>query len=539
MSVVASVFRSKSLGVRSSGLLIRASVLAFTLFCIILPALSIFLRISPDGIAQALSSGQLPAAIRNTLVSASLTASISVVIGFFGSMVMNRVDMRFKGVLSVLFLLPMLIPSISHAFGLVSLFGKNGFFVRLLRLNVSIYGMSGIVAGSVMYSFPIAFLMISSVLRQEDYTPHEAAYVMGIGPFRRFFALTWPHVRKTLLSVFLAVFTMAATDYGVPLMIGGKTITLSVLMYNKAVSLLDYSSGSVIGVLLIVPAITAFIADLLCPESAVRSFQTRSFPPDDDIRTKALSYAFCFILAVIVVVPIASFALMSFSADYPSNMSFTFHHVLKTIDRGGIRFLFNSVSYALFAAVFGTVLSFISAYVTSRGKGVTAKFLHLSILISMAVPGMFLGLAYVIFFNKSIIYGTFLIVGLVNIVHFMSSPYLMMYNTLGKVNPNLEDAGLVLGIGRFRIVIDVIVPKVRSTLLEIFAYYFINSMMTISAVSFLAPPAPKPLSLMINQFESQLLMESAAFVSILILVVNFCIKIVCDRLARGRTVESF
>ena len=49
-------------------------------------------------------------------------------------------------------------------------------------------------------------------------------------------------------------------------------------------------------------------------------------------------------------------------------------------------------------------------------------------------------------------------------------------------------------------------------------------MMTISAVSFLAPPAPKPVALMINQFEAQLLMESAALVSILILIVNVIVK---------------
>ena len=49
-------------------------------------------------------------------------------------------------------------------------------------------------------------------------------------------------------------------------------------------------------------------------------------------------------------------------------------------------------------------------------------------------------------------------------------------------------------------------------------------MMTISAVSFLVPPAPKPVALMINQFESQLLMESAAFVALLILGVNVALK---------------
>ena len=75
-----------------------------------------------------------------------------------------------------------------------------------------------------------------------------------------------------------------------------------------------------------------------------------------------------------------------------------------------------------------------------------------------------------------------------------------------------------------RMIVDVIIPKVKYTLFEMFGYFFVNSMMTISAVSFLAPPAPKPVALMINQFEAQLLMESAAFVSLMILIVNVLLK---------------
>ena len=143
----------------------------------------------------------------------------------------------------------------------------------------------------------------------------------------------------------------------------------------------------------------------------------------------------------------------------------------------------------------------------------------------MAIPGIVLGLSYIIFFHGSAIYGTIWIVVIMNGIHFFSSPYLMMYNTLGKVNPNLEAAGSTLGIKRWRIVMDVILPKVRGTVLEMFSYFFVNSLVTISAVSFLSPPSPKPLSLLINQFEAQRQMESAAFVSLLIFLVNVLLRI--------------
>ena len=147
-------------------------------------------------------------------------------------------------------------------------------------------------------------------------------------------------------------------------------------------------------------------------------------------------------------------------------------------------------------------------------------------ITSVAIPGLVLGLSYVIFFKSSFIYGTVFIIGFANAVHFFASPYLMMYNTLGKLNGELEAVGKTLGIKRIRIIVDVIVPKVRFTLYEMALYFFVNSMMTISAVSLLAPPAPQPLSLMISRAESQIDIGKAATVSLLILIINLVIKLI-------------
>ena len=137
---------------------------------------------------------------------------------------------------------------------------------------------------------------------------------------------------------------------------------------------------------------------------------------------------------------------------------------------------------------------------------------------------MVLGLSYVITFKTSFIYGTLIILILANTVHFFASPYLMTYNALSKVNENLENIGQVLNIPRYKIIFDVIIPQCKYTLLETFSYFFVNSMMTISAVSFLATRSNKPLSLLINQFEAFNMMESAAVVALLILFVNITMK---------------
>jgi len=508
----------------STSSLIKIIIGIFFLFFVILPILSMFGRITSTSLASVFTSSQFSKALKNSLTTTFVATLISMTIGLVAAWSIERTAMRYKALFSTIIVLPMLIPSISHAFGLVALFGANGIVTRFFGLANGIYGFWGIVAGSVMYSFPVAYLMFTSILHYEDAMPHKAALVLGIPPLRRFVGITLPYLRKTFIAVFFAVFTMIITDYGVPLMIGGKTTTLSVLMYNKAVGMIDYSSGSVIGVLLLIPAIVAFLVDILNPEKGESGFVSELMESTNNRLALVASYVFNGAVLLAVLAPIVSFCIMVFQTKYPINTEFTLYHIEKTLNRGAGRYLINSIIYAFSAAVFGTSLAFVCSYMTSRMKGQLSYILHLISLTSMAIPGIVLGLSYVIFFSGTNIYGTLLIIALVNSVHFFASPYLMMYNALEKLNPNLEAVGMSLGIKRIRIVFDVIIPKVKSSLSEMFTYFFVNSMMTISAVSFLAPPAPKPVSLMINQFEAQLLMESAAFVSLLILLINLLTK---------------
>lgn len=101
----------------------------------------------------------------------------------------------------------------------------------------------------------------------------------------------------------------------------------------------------------------------------------------------------------------------------------------------------------------------------------------------------------------------------------------MMYNSFGKMNRNLEAVGETLGVGRLRMIRDVFIPQNISTILEMFSYLFVNAMMTISAVSFLATTTTRPISLMISQFKDSVGgMEMAAVVSLIILLTNLALK---------------
>lgn len=511
--------RQMSRGDRSK-LLLAAVYIAM----VFLPLIQMLLHIDAQSIQRVFQSSSFAQALGNTITASVLATLATVVLAFALVLSVQRTAIRGKGLFGIVFMLPMLIPSISSGMGLVILLGNNGILTRLLHLPGSIYGLQGIVLGSVMYAFPVAYLMLSDVIQYEDGSPYEAAQVLGIPKWRQFTAITLPYLRKPLISVLFSTFTMIITDYGVPLMVGGKYTTIASVMYQEVIGQLDFGKGSVYGLLLLIPAVGAFILDFLNKDKGNADYVTKPCKQAEGTLAKLAAYTCCIVVCLLIALPLVAFVLLAFARNYPQDLSFTLDNLSKAFQLKAGTYWTNSLVIALLTAGVGTVVAFCTAYLTARMKSPVSSFLHLSAMTSAAVPGVVLGLAYVLTFRKTPIYGTIFILVTVNMVHFISSPYLMMYNSLSKINENLEGVAQTMNIGRAYLIKDVFLPQCKTTLMEMFSYFFVNCMMTISAVSFLASTSNKPVALMINQFEAQMQLECAAVVSILILLTNLVVK---------------
>ncbi len=509
---------------KQSSLALKILLCVFWLTAIILPLVRMLSTMASVDIRAVISARKFSRALRQSMIVSCSATVISVSLAGLLSWAVARTNIRHKTIMNTLLTVPMLIPSISHGMGLVIILGANGWLSRLLGLESGIYGFWGIVTGSVMYSFPVAYLMLYDVLRYEDGTPYEAAEVMGLSVKDKFFAITLPYLRKPLISVIFATFTMIITDYGVPLMVGGKYMTLPVMMYQDVIGMLDFGKGSVIGMILLVPALIACVLDMANRDKGNASFVGKPYGIRENRGRDRLAQLLCILVILLIFLPIGSFAVLGFVNKYPIDMTFSIGNIAQAINMGAMEYLRNSLVIAAAVAFLGTALAVLNAYMTARDKTKLSYVLHLMSITSLAVPGLVLGLSYVMFFKSTPIYGTIAILFLVNSMHFFSSPYLMAYNTFGKINENLEDVGSALGIGRWKVIRDVLLPQSTGTILEMMGYFFVNCMMTISAVSFLANVNNKPLALMITQFEGQMQLECAAFVSLVILVVNVVMK---------------
>lgn len=488
------------------------------------PFAQMVLRITADDFNNIISSPSFASAVKNSIKASLITTVISVSLGLILAFCIQRTAIKMKALLSILLIMPMLIPSISHGMGLTVLFGTNGVLKNTLGLTGTIYGFTGIVMGSVLYSYPVAFLMFNDVLKYQDSSPYEAAMVLGIPRHRQIFAITLPYLKKTIISAIFTVFTMVVTDYGIPLMIGGKNTTLAVMMYQEVIGQLDFGKGSVVGLFLLIPAVITFIINAILKTRGKLGYVTKPFELKKNSIKDGFAYFFCFAILGFVFMLFVAFCVVAFTVKYPSNMTFTFKNVEKMFSLRGGDFLMNSLIIATFVSIIGIATSFITAYFTTRMPSKMSSLLHLFSITSLAIPGLVLGLSYSMTFGGTFLYGKMAILILANIMHFFASPYQMMNNCLSKMNENLENVGHTMGISRGRMIMDVIIPQCKATIFEMFSYFFVNSMLTISAVSFLANVNTKPLSLLISQFEGQVLYECAAVVSVLLLLVNVIIK---------------
>jgi iron(III) transport system permease protein len=366
---------SGALSLRSA--LTKFFLAAFLLVSIVGPLLGMLMNLAGADVAGIVGSDKFRQSLANSALAAAVGTVISIVIAYLFALCVVRTTIRFREVFSVIVTLPMLIPSISHGMGLVILLGSNGVLTRFLGLGGTIYGFNGIVMGSVLYAFPVAFLMLADILKYEDGSPYEAAAVLGIPRRHQFYSITFPYLRKPLISVVFATFTLIFTDYGVPLMIGGRFTTLPALMYQEVIGLLNFSRGSVIGAFLLIPAVIAFVFDLAAKDRGNQNFVIQEKAKSKNRVRNGLAFGYCVLVCALVALPIVVFVILTFVARYPEDMSFSLTNIAKTMNMGAGRYLMNSFIIACGVSVLGTALSWLLAYFTARTPGKSSKALHL------------------------------------------------------------------------------------------------------------------------------------------------------------------
>jgi len=160
--------------------------------------------------------------------------------------------------------------------------------------------------------------------------------------------------------------------------------------------------------------------------------------------------------------------------------------------------------------------------------------------LPLAVPGLVLRLAYILFFNDpwnplGFIYGTLTILVLNSIVHFYTVCHLTATTAIRQLDPEFEAASASLKVPVWRTFLVVTVPMCLPAILDIAVYVFVNAMTTVSAVIFLYGPDTKPASVAVVSMDEAGQASAAAAMAVMILCVTSGVKLV--QVAAGGLVD--
>lgn len=496
----------------------------------ILPLLTLAFHITGKDWQFILKDKSFWESTKNSLIYTGATTVITTMLALIAAYLLNTASLRKKNILVILLTLGMLVPTISVGLGLRILFGTNGFLDLLFGIRIEVRGFAGLIMGSVMTSFPATFLILYDALHYEDKGPYDAAGIMGIRRSSTFFRLTIPYLRIALISAFCACFTLIFSDYGMPMEIAGKVKTLPMYLYDQFMSSFQYGRGSIAGFVLLIPSVISFIFDLIFRDQSVTEKQERLIKAEKGFNraTVAVIAVLCFLLFI----PQMAFISLSFTTAFPNDLSFTLEHIANifsnTYGVGLTAYIRNSLMLAGLTALAGTCFAYLLGYLSVRKSGKMAKAVDLLALSTIAIPGLVLGIGFIFLFKgtNGTFYGTILILIVVNIFHFLGSPYLLAKNCLSKINSDYEVIGETLGISRGGIIRKVLIPGSASTLIEMFSYFFLNSMITISAVAFLCTYDNQPLSILITTYEKNSNYEMQSVISLIILTLNVVARII-------------
>lgn len=507
-----------------AGLLLALPLLGLLLF-FVQPLLTVLWRSVTDanGAFTLANYGRLfddpglPRAALHSLSIGVATTFTTMAFGLCLAMALHRSHLPGKFLIRGALLLPMLAPSLVLGLGLVCLLGRNGLVHRLTGMPTDIYGFWGLLIANTLYGLPQVVIIVSAALERTPARHYDAAESMGATPWRQFIDVTLPRLRFALLAAAFLVFTETLTDFGSAVVVGGSYRVLAMEIYSEVVGQLDFAMGATLGVALLAPALLSVWLGRLAKrrqDSGDASPGRALVPARHAVRDVVLGTIAVLALAPVVAV-VGTVAYVSVVKLWPYDRTLTLANYTGGMP-DGYGPVATSLGVSLLAAVVGVVMIFALSAGLRRAPPRIARPLQVLASLPAAVPGMVLGLGYVLTFNHGALsgwfYGSAAIVAACSLYHYHAQAFLTMQTGMRQVPDALEDAVASFGGDTRHVLRDAVLPFAMPAAISAFFYLFMRSLVTLSGVIFLVTPGLGLASVAVMRLdENGFLAQAAAY----------------------------
>ncbi|MBZ8131954.1 iron ABC transporter permease [Afifella sp. IM 167] len=511
-------------------------------------------------IQRALSNSYIVGSLVNSLIFATLAATIVVAMGTAIAWVVERTDSRFRKWAQVFSLIPIIIPAVTLVSAWIMLLGPRGGLINLIWQEVTgsseplfnVFSFAGMIWIATLQELPLAVLWLLPVFRAMNPELEEAGRTAGASSARVLFRITLPLLRPALAGAWMIFFIYSLGALSVAILIG---MPARIFLYSTEIYLAttrmpaQYGLASLYSLLFLVVTIVciAVYYRLIGDTGRFATVGGKSFRPRIMPLGRwrlAVDGALLFLVLMIAGLPIMILlwnAVMPFPQipSWEALDRFTTKNFGAALAYGpAMRAVWNSLWIGTIAGIGTSLLGTAIAWMRLRQTDSygLVSITEQAAMAPMAVPGLIVGVSLLWFFLAVPvgIYATPWILVIAYVI--LHLPYAVRITSSGlmQLHVELEEAGRVSGAGTGQLLRLIVLPLVGPTILSAIVYTSLRAFREYSASIFLISPGNEVFSVVVLDMwqggNSNLLAAYTVMVMALLVILLVAANIVTKRL---------
>jgi ABC superfamily ATP binding cassette transporter, permease protein len=427
----------------------------------------------------------------HSMESSFYSALISTVLAFFLSYGIRSTGKWQKRIALLLLSMSMVSPPFISSLSFITLYGRRGLITyRLLGLSFDPYHKWGVILMQSIHFACMNTLFFTNALEDFDGKLYDSGRDLGANAFFVLKDILLPLLSPAILASFFLSFLRGLSDFGTPIIIGGRYSTLATEIYLQIIGFSDFSKAAAMNILLLFPAFFSFLLYRMSMKKADDRNKEQKGKTGLRLDSKhwmnlPIQFLLFFFL-LFQALQYASIFLYGFLRFNKKQIFFTWENM-------GSLFQYNlstmglSLLLAFTASVLGSFFAFLLTYLMERKMKRGKKLLDFALSLPYLLPGTCFGLAYILAFNKAPLKltGTVWIMLFSLLFRQMPLGSRLAGTALSQSPKNLELAARDLGAKPFMVFFQIILPGILPSFFSSVYLQFSQGLTTAGAIIFL------------------------------------------------------
>ncbi|WP_448974988.1 ABC transporter permease [Oribacterium sp.] len=427
----------------------------------------------------------------HSIESSFYSAVISTVLAFFLSYGIRSTGKWQKRIALVLLSMSMVSPPFISSLSFITLYGRRGLITyRLLGLSFDPYHKWGVILMQSIHFACMNTLFFTNALEDFDGKLYDSGRDLGANAFFVLKDILLPLLSPAILASFFLSFLRALSDFGTPIIIGGRYSTLATEIYLQIIGFSDFSKAAAMNILLLLPAFFSFLLYRMSMKKADERNKEQKGKTGIRLDSKHwMNLPIQFLLFFFLL-----FQLLQYASIFLYGfLRFNKKQIFFTWENMGSLFQYNlstmglSLLLAFAASVVGSFFAFLLAYLMERKMKRGKKLLDFALSLPYLLPGTCFGLAYILAFNKAPLKltGTVWIMLFSLLFRQMPLGSRLASTALSQSPKNLELAARDLGAKPSMVFFQIILPGILPSFFSSVYLQFSQGLTTAGAIIFL------------------------------------------------------